>query len=305
MEHIIKYNKSKYFVIVIVLSILFGSVLDAKRYKRVRYRRANALDALNKFIKGDSDKTVYRYKKKRKYRRRPRRRAKRKSKKSSTVKKISTATVVAATTATVATTPKATIVTNIYASDEKKIQNSLKNLKLYRGDIDGNVNNFETRSAITSMNQKFGNVDTPFLDKEVKDTLIYLSDLYSFNKNLSLQDDSEESKIVKVQTALKILGFYHADVDGITGPGTRSSISKYRESQGLTSGKELDFEDEYQLVSKAKDMNSKNIEKAKEGLGLKPKISTRKPKKDIDRVQPIENKLKKSKSDIGLSDSFE
>jgi len=300
MEHIIRYNKSKYFVIVIVLSILFSVVLDAKRYKRVRYRRANALDALNKFIKGDSDKTVYRYKKKRKHRRRPRRRAKRKSKKSSTTKKISTATV-----ATAVTAATAAIATSIYTSDEKKIQNSLRNMRLYRGDIDGNVNNFETRNAISSMNREFGNGDTPFLDKEVKDTLIYLSDLYSFNKNLSLQDDSEESKIVKVQTALKILGFYHSDIDGITGPGTRNSISQYRESQELSNGEELDFEDEYQLISKAKEINSKNIEKAKEGLSLKPNVSTKKPEKDIDAVQSIENKLKKSKSDIGLSDSFE
>jgi len=293
MEHTIRYNKSKFFAIIIVLSILFTTILDAKRYRKVRYRRANALDALNKFLKGDSDDTVYRHKKRRKHRRRPRK----KSKKSSIAKEASAATTVAVAS---------TMVANIYTSDEKKIQNSLANLKLYSGDIDGNVNNFETRSAISAMNRKFGNGDTPFLDKEVKNALIYLSDLYSFNKNLSLKDNSDESKIIKVQTALKILGFYHDDIDGITGPGTRSSISRYRESQDLPAGEELDFEEEYKLITKAKEVNHKNIEKAKEGLSIRPKVSVEEPKKDdTDVVQPIEKKIKKSKFDMELSDSFE
>ena len=308
MEHIIIYSKNRYFVTVITILMIFITILDARRYKKViRHKRSSSANALSGFLKnnnilieGDSKK-VYKYRRKRKYKRGHRRRSKKSSKAKST-----TANKVAVASAVVATASLATI----YTDDEKKIQNSLKNLNFYSAKIDGNANNFETRSAITNLNRKFGNGDTPFLDREVKDTLIYLSDLYSFNNNLSLKGDSDESKMAKIQTALKILGFYHEDIDGITGPSTRSAISDYRASQKLSASEVLDFEDEYQLISKAKELNDQNIKKAKYGLSLHSKISIDEPKKDImvkehrDKIEP-EEKIKQPKSDMELSDSFE
>jgi len=313
LEYIITHYKSRYFIIIIVLSILFSTILDARRYRKYRrkvvHRRVNAADFLDKAIKkGDSDETVYRYKKRKKYKKRRshRRKPRRKSKKSSN--KISEDKTDLATPATLGVA--GVVASNMYDNDEMKIQNSLSNLKLYSGEIDGDVNNFETRSAITKMNQEFGNGDTPFLNREVKDTLIYLSNLYGFNKNLSLKGDAEEIKMVKIQTALKILGFYHDEIDGIVGPGTRKSISEFKIANNLSDGDNLDFEEEYQLTVIAKKKNSENIEKAKDGLRLQKKQTTSKPKKDNDKIldikeEPKIEKIKRSKSDIGLSDSFE
>jgi peptidoglycan hydrolase-like protein with peptidoglycan-binding domain len=141
-----------------------------------------------------------------------------------------------------------------------KIQKSLTSLGFYHGKIDGEVNSYETRSAIKSMNSAYEMGETASLTPKAKDALIYLGDLFTFDRALISKDNSKRGKGKKIQTALKIHGFYHSKIDGAVGPGTRSSIAEYKMAKGLSSGNRLDFEEEYQLVSSAKTINDKNID---------------------------------------------
>ena len=145
-------------------------------------------------------------------------------------------------------------------TDEKRIQKALTSLGFYHGPIDGAVNSFETRSAIKALNQAYGISNSASLKPEVKDSLIYLGTLFTFDRNLIARGTDSRTKGKKIQTALKIHGFYHTKIDGAVGSGTRRSIAEYKAARGLSSGGTLDFEEEYQLVSTAKEMNDKNIE---------------------------------------------
>ena len=141
-----------------------------------------------------------------------------------------------------------------------KIQKSLAALGFYHGKIDGEVNSYETRSAIKAMNNAYEIGDTASLSPKAKDALIYLGDLFIFDRALISKDNSKRGKGKKIQTALKIHGFYHTKVDGAVGPGTRRSIAEYKAAKGLSYGNRLDFEEEYQLISSAKKINDKNID---------------------------------------------
>ena len=145
-------------------------------------------------------------------------------------------------------------------SDQMKIQKALMALGFYNGKLDGEVNSFETRSAIKELNKKYGIGNTASLKPEVKDTLIYLGTLFNLDRTLIASSKDEKTKAKKIQAALKVHGFYHDKIDGLIGKGTRSCISKYKESKGLTPNGKLDFEEEYQLISSAKEKNDKNIE---------------------------------------------
>jgi peptidoglycan hydrolase-like protein with peptidoglycan-binding domain len=145
-------------------------------------------------------------------------------------------------------------------TDEMRIQKALTSLGFYHGPIDGAVNSFETRSAIKAMNQAYGISNSASLKPEVKDSLIYLGTLFEFDRNLIARGTDKRTKGRKIQTALKIHGFYHTKIDGAVGSGTRRCIAEYKAAQGLSSGGMLDFEEEYQLISSAKEMNDRNIE---------------------------------------------
>jgi len=149
---------------------------------------------------------------------------------------------------------------------EKKLQKALTTLGFYHGVIDGEVNSYETRSAIKAMNNAYELGNTASLSPQAKDALIYLGDLFVFDRVLISKNNDKRAKGKKIQTALKIHGFYHAKVDGAVGPGTRKSIAQYKAAKGLSSGDHLDFEEEYQLVSSAKKMNDKNIDETVDSL---------------------------------------
>ena len=151
-------------------------------------------------------------------------------------------------------------------TDEMRIQKALTSLGFYRGPIDGAVNSFETRSAIKAMNQAYGISNSASLKPEVKDSLIYLGTLFGFDRSLIAKGTDKQTKGRKIQTALKIHGFYHTKIDGAVGSGTRRCIAEYKASQGLSSGGMLDFEEEYQLISSAKEVNDRNIEETMASL---------------------------------------
>ena len=146
-------------------------------------------------------------------------------------------------------------------TDEMKIQRALASLGFYRGRIDGAINSFETRSAIKDLNVAYGISSGASLLPQEKNSLIYLGTLFDFDRHLISRGNDRRSKGKKIQTALKIEGFYFSKIDGDVGPGTRRSIAEYKASKGQSYGNALDYEEEYQLISTAKAMNDKNIEK--------------------------------------------
>ena len=145
-------------------------------------------------------------------------------------------------------------------TSEIKIQKSLKALGFYRGQIDGEVNSYETRSAIKAMNVAYELGNTASLAPSSRDALIYLGDLFMFDRILISQNNSRRAKAKKIQAALKIHGFYYDKIDGAIGAGTRRNIAEYKRAKGLSGGSSFDFEEEYQLISSAKQMNDKNID---------------------------------------------
>lgn len=145
-------------------------------------------------------------------------------------------------------------------SSEMKIQKALASLGFYRGNIDGEINSFETRSAIKEMNIAYEIGNTASLKPEARDALIFLGTLFEFDRYLIARGTDSRTKGKKIQTALKIHGFYFAKIDGAVGPGTRQSIGEYKAAKGLSHGASLDFEEEYQLTSSAKEINDRSIE---------------------------------------------
>ena len=145
-------------------------------------------------------------------------------------------------------------------TDEMKIQKALKSLGFYRGAIDGQINSFETRTAIKEMNRAYEIDDTAYMSPQERDALVYLGTLLDFDKQLAATGDSRRVKNKRIQTALKILGFYHGKLDGSTGPMTRRAIADYRMANGLGSGYKLGYEGEYRLLSTARKANDRNIE---------------------------------------------
>ena len=168
-----------------------------------------------------------------------------------------------------------------------KIQRALSSLGFYRGKIDGEVNSFETRSAIKELNIAYEISNSASLKAEEKDSLIFLGTLFKLDRYLILRGNDRKSKGKKIQAALKIHGFYHSKIDGAVGRGTRNSIAEYKSDKGLSYSGSLDFEEEYQLVSSAKAMNDKNIEDtigSLKGMGIKAVAPTQ-----ILKMQPVNN----------------
>ena len=145
-------------------------------------------------------------------------------------------------------------------TDEKRIQKALTSLGFYHGPIDGVINSFETRSAIKEMNKAYEIGNTSYMSPQERDALIYLGTLLQFDRYLISQGTDSKSKGKRIQTALKIHGFYHGKIDGVVGRGTRSAITAYKQAKGLGSSSQLGYEEEYRLINSAKEINDKNIQ---------------------------------------------
>jgi len=145
-------------------------------------------------------------------------------------------------------------------TNEMWMQISLSALGFYNGKIDGSINSFETRSAIKKMNNSYGISGDIYLSPKRRDALIYLGKLFDFDKTLIANQGSRSSRNKKIQTALKINGFYFGDIDGSMGRMTKRAIYEYKSSLGLARSSYLNYEDEYRLVHDASIANSKDIE---------------------------------------------
>ncbi len=144
-------------------------------------------------------------------------------------------------------------------TDEKKIQIALQNLGFYRGPIDGQINAYGTRTAIRELNRAYEIGDTPSMSPQERDALVYLGTLLLFDRNLNAPGTDRRTRTRRIQTALKILGFYNGKLDGSSGPMTRRAIANYRAAYGLAPATRLNFDEEYQLISTAKTANDRNL----------------------------------------------
>jgi len=145
-------------------------------------------------------------------------------------------------------------------TDEKHIQMALQSLGFYHGPIDGQINSFETRTAIKELNRAYEIGDTAYLSPQERDALTYMGTLLEFDRNLIAQGNDRRTKTKRIQTALKILGFYTGKLDGSNGPMTRRAIADYRAANGLSPSYRLGYEEEYRLIDTAKKANDRNIE---------------------------------------------
>ncbi len=262
-------NGRKSILMILFFLFLGSSALDARRAKRP----PSAEKIWNDALKANDD-TGYKttYKRKRYKSKRRRYKKHRKSKKKSAAPKI------------------------ISLSSEKKLQKSLVILGFYQGTINGEVNEPETRQAIKAMNHSYRNEDTTFLDAEAKDILINLADLSQYDSYLTSTKTDENSKNIKLQTALKVFGFYQDEIDGLVGPGTHSSIVQYKEKNNLTQGKKLDFEEKYQLIAKAIVLNREHIKIAKEKLKLPENLEEKPLVTDQgNQTKPVNSKTEEDK----------
>lgn len=145
-------------------------------------------------------------------------------------------------------------------TDERRIQKALAGLGFYHGNIDGQVNSFETRSAIKDMNIAYSISTTASMSPEERDNLVFLGTLFIFDRYLISNSNNARSKNKKIQVALKIHGYYHGGIDGAIGRGTRGSIGQYKMDNGMSGGNALNYEEEYQMISSAKQKNDKNLD---------------------------------------------
>jgi hypothetical protein len=174
-------------------------------------------------------------------------------------------------------------------TSDMKIQKSLTALGFYHGKLDGEVNSYETRTAIKAMHTAYNKENSPSLTLEERDTLIYLGDLFIFDRFLISRDANQKEKSKKIQAALKIHGFYHDKIDGVIGSGTRRNIAEYKEAKGLSLGTALDYEEEYQLFSTATTLNNTNIDEAVASLKGESAVPNTAKENNISHQAPVED----------------
>ena len=145
-------------------------------------------------------------------------------------------------------------------TDNKRIQKALRGLGFYYGRIDGAVNSYATRSAIKKMNINFGISDGSSLDSRTRNDLIFLGTQFILDENLTATESNTRTKHKRIQAALTVNGFYSGRIDGIKGRKTNRAISDYKRDRGLSYGTSLNYDDEYELISNAKQTNDANIE---------------------------------------------
>ena len=113
----------------------------------------------------------------------------------------------------------------VVVTNDMKIQKTLVALGFYGGEINGDLNTFESRKAVKKLNESFGIANGSSVDQKTKDQLLYLSNLYEMDKHLNTKETSKKAKGKQLQTALKIEEAYTGKIDGAVGNGTKKAIA--------------------------------------------------------------------------------
>lgn len=116
------------------------------------------------------------------------------------------------------------------------VQERLKELGWYHGAIDGIVGS-ATRSAARGYRQAAGLPQSSGIDKELQLHLHFINPELRAGTSQRVQADPQ---VRRAQELLKLLGYYPAAVDGISGPQTRRAIEDFRRERGLLGGPQVD-----------------------------------------------------------------
>lgn len=83
--------------------------------------------------------------------------------------------------------------------EPKKVQQTLSKLGFYSGAFDGNLNSFDTRSAIEEFQSYYGMEDSGILDASQKQDLLYMHDLIkNYKKELQSPKDEDSKRLKKI-----------------------------------------------------------------------------------------------------------
>ena len=142
----------------------------------------------------------------------------------------------------------------VVLSEQKKWQTALAHLGYYHGDINGNIHSFDTHNAIVKFQKAHQVPTTGSPSQELKDYLSYIYSISSISKYLYYEGEDKRSNGKKYQAALKVHGFYHSEIDGVMGSGTKESILAYKQKTGVNSqDSALSYEEKSMLVNSAKE----------------------------------------------------
>ena len=131
------------------------------------------------------------------------------------------------------------------------MQKALGNLGYYAGPLDGNLDSYESRSAVMSYQSRHGLPQTGLLQSDVKSVLKYQGEIAELSGHLNYLGFEQREKNRRLQSALKVQGFYTAKVDGIVGQGTQNAVRLYQQANGKPVTGVLMQDEEAELVSQS------------------------------------------------------
>lgn len=135
------------------------------------------------------------------------------------------------------TAPATAVTRGVSTSTVRKVQQELKDLGFYTGEVTGNAG-AKTSDAIRAFQEKYGLTADGILGTA---TLSKLDEVYNASKKSAAtetaapaQSNVSSSTIRQVQEKLKALGLYTGDVTGNAGSKTTAAIKSFQEKYGLT-----------------------------------------------------------------------
>lgn len=146
-------------------------------------------------------------------------------------------------------------------TEQHKTQQALADLGFYDGPVDG-TNGPETRAAVSDYQASKGLPETGVLNIEQRALMIAEAEIQETRIYLGARDGvplPERDQKKRVQAALKLLGHYDGDIDGIFGRGTARSIKSYQQSEGLPVTGVLTGQQEKGIVEAAHNMLDERV----------------------------------------------
>ena len=150
-----------------------------------------------------------------------------------------------------------------------KVQQALAANGFYNASFNGNLESYESRSAIMQYQQRYGLPTTGTLQDDVKNLLVFQGESAVLSNYLNYLGYERRDKARRIQAALKILGFYTKSIDGVLGRNSQDAIRLYQQSKEMTISGALMPADEDELVSDAKAKLQEQNEQVEEHLRQK------------------------------------
>ena len=152
------------------------------------------------------------------------------------------------------------------SSEAVRVQQALSANGYYSGRFNGNLDSYESRSAIMQYQQRYGLPTTGVLQQEVKSLLIYQGEVAVLSNYLNYLGYERRDKGRRLQAALKVMGFYTSSIDGLIGRKSQDAVRLYQQSEGMVVSGALMPAEEDLLVSEAKEKLQQQRKQAEEQL---------------------------------------